>query len=240
MPITIPTGPVAPTATAPGVTLIYGPPKIGKTTSASVLPSSLLVDIENGSNYVTATKLKLDNILQFGQLEEQIKAKGRPFKYGILDTMDKLEEWAEIEATRRFKGSVIGKSFGGDSILTLPNGGGYFHLRNVFYEYFKRFCALFDRTIFIGHIRDRMLGVEGSNVSMKDLDLTGKIRNIACSYADAIGYMYRDKDGKLKLSFQTTDTVSCGSRCDHLKGKVFDFHSPTSVEDWKQVYPDIT
>ena len=236
MPLTLPTVPTPATHLSPKALIIYGPPKVGKTSISAVLPESLLVDIEDGSDYVTATKLKLSNIFEFTALEDAIKKANKPYKYGILDSLDKLEEWCEEEATRRYKASVIGQSFKGATVLLLPNGGGYMHLRNVFYEYFQRFRQLFPYTIFIGHVRDRMLGTEGKEVSAKDLDLTGKVRNIACAYADAIAYAYRAKDAKLTLSFVTNDLVNCGSRCDHLRGKEFTFSTPATANDWNQIY----
>jgi hypothetical protein len=142
----------------------------------------------------------------------------------------------EKEATRRYKASIIGANFKGDSILELPKGGGYLHLRNVFYEYFQRFRALAKYTIFIGHVRDALLTQDGKEVSSKDLDLTGKIKNISCAYADAIGHCFRTKEGILTISFKTVDTVTCGSRAEHLCGKEFVFSQPATLENWKQIY----
>jgi len=219
----LPTTPTGPLVTSPKSLIIYGAPKIGKTSIVACLPKSLLVDIEDGSDYVTATKIKISNVFEFVGLEEAIKKAQKPYDYLILDTLDKLEEWCEEEATRRYKASGVGQNFKGKSVLELPMGGGYMHLRNVFYEYFQRFKQLAPRCILIGHLRDKMLGTDGKEVAAKDLDLTGKIRNITCAYADAIGYCYRNKEGQLFLSFKTTDTANCGSRCDHLKGKEFAF-----------------
>jgi hypothetical protein len=236
MPIQLPTQPLPPTDSNPKTLVIYGPPKIGKTSIVAALDDCLIIDLENGSNFVTALKVKLDNILQVNGLEEAVKAAKFPYKYVCVDTLDKLEEWCEVEATARYKASPQGKGFGGKSVLELPQGGGYFHLRNVFYEYFNRLRNLAPNAIFIGHIRDKMLTADGKDVTSKDLDLTGKIRNIVCAYTDAIGHAYRDKDGKLMISFITTDSANCGSRCPHLINKAFSFTSPATTNDWKQIY----
>lgn len=236
MPIVLPTTPIKPVDQNPKTIIIYGPPKIGKTSILSALDNCLIVDLENGSDFVTALKVKLDNILQVSQLEDQIKAAKFPYKYIAIDTLDKLEEWCEAEATRRYKLTTQGKNFGGNSVIELPNGGGYFHLRNVFYEYFNRLRNLAPTAIFVGHIRDKLLTSDGKDVAAKDLDLTGKVRNIVCAYTDATAHAYRDKDGKLILSFITTDTANCGSRCPHLTGKAFIFSQPTTATDWKQIF----
>jgi hypothetical protein len=69
-----------------------------------------------------------------------------------------------------------------------------------------------------------------SNLSAKDLDLTGKIRNIACSNSDAIGYVYRDGN-KTMISFDSSEEITAGSRCEHLKGQVMEL-------DWGKIYID--
>jgi hypothetical protein len=66
-------------------------------------------------------------------------------------------------------------------------------------------------------------------VTPKSLDLTGKIANILCSTANAIGHMTREKD-KLMVSFVQDPTVtSVGSHCKHLAGQKFEF-------DWAKIY----
>lgn len=240
MPLTLPREPTPAISGSPRILTIYGPPKVGKTTLLSVLPSHLLVDLEDGSDYVTATKIKLDNALQIKPLVEQIIAAGKPYKFICIDTIDKVEEWAEAEATRLYKSSVIGKNFNGDSILELPKGAGYLGLRNVFRKFFDSLRSAAPYVIFVGHVRDKDINnTTNTTVSSKDLDLTGKIRNIVCSLSDAIGHVYRNDKGQLIMSFATTETVQCGSRCEHLRGKIVNFSTPTIKDDWKAVYTDL-
>ena len=46
---------------------------------------------------------------------------------------------------------------------------------------------------------------------------------------DAIGYIFRDEDEVLCVSFKSKQSIEAGSRCNHLKGKVFPF-------DWNKIY----
>ena len=48
--------------------------------------------------------------------------------------------------------------------------------------------------------------VKGKEVAVKDLDLTGKIKQITCANADAVGYIYRD-DEKTMISFDSMDDI---------------------------------
>lgn len=249
--MTLPDTPTPAITTSPNVLVLYGAPKIGKTSIISAFPKHLIVDLERGSSYVTATKVSLDNIFELnGVIVELNKDRSR---YGVvaLDTLDALELWCEAEATRQYKDSNVGKNFRGDTVLKLPNGGGYLWLRNVFYDYFNRLRLATNKTIFVGHLRDKQLTVndetttqEGKplnvkEVTSKDLDLTGKIRNIVCSYCDAVGRVFLDEQKRLTISFETTENINCGARPPHLQGKKFTFHNPATVEDWAQIYPEL-
>ncbi len=239
MPIILPREPVPATAGSPRIMTLYGPPKVGKTTIVSVLPKALLLDIENGSDYVTMMKIKLDNALQIAPVVKDIIAAGKPYTYLIIDTIDKIEEWAEMEATREYKASNKGKTFDGDSVLELPQGAGYYYLRQTFRKFFTLLSIAAPFIIYIGHVRDKVINAESKDVTSKDLDLTGKIRNIVCSLSDAIGHVYRDKAGKLIVSFNTIETIQCGSRCQHLRGKTFTFSTPVALSDWKNIYLEL-
>jgi hypothetical protein len=246
MQIILPKTPTIPTSLNPRILVLYGPPKCGKTTIVSKLPGHLLVDTEEGSDYVEAVKLKPKTIAEYREICNEVLRQGKPYKYGVLDTIDQLEVWSENEATIAYKSSPVGKSFTGDSVLELPMGAGYLWLRNTFMDHLKKFIIAFEKVIFISHVRDSQLagktssgqptqGMLGANgeVMAKSLDLTGKIRNMVCARADAIGYMIREASGKLTITFKTHELVNCGSRCPHLAGQNIEFTS------WDQIYKPI-
>lgn len=235
--LTLPTTKTAALRKSPRYLLIYGPPKVGKSTILSQLEDNLILDLEEGTDYLEALKLKVKGIAEYQQVCEKICSQTpRPYKYVSIDTIDKLEEWAEELATINYKSSAIGKNFTGKSVLSLPNGAGYLHLRNAFQELVQQAYPLARNVIFVGHVRDKMLETQGREVSTKDLDLTGKIRTIMCSIVDAIGYIARDKTGNLGINFKTSETIACGSRCEHLMGQAFWFEG--NKFDWSKIYID--
>ena len=103
------------------------------------------------------------------------------------------------------------------SVLTLPNGAGYNYLRQSFQKWFRNLNTLADHVIFVGHLRDKYLTKNGKEVKANDLSLSGKLREIACANADAIGYVYRG-EGATKISFDSSGNDTAGSRCSHLRG----------------------
>ena len=90
--------------------------------------------------------------------------------------------------------------------------------------------TLADHIILVGHLKDKMLEKKGKEVAVKDLDLTGNIKQITCANADAIGYIYRE-DETTMISFNSLEDIVAGSRCDHLKGTTMPF-------EWNKIFID--
>ena len=115
--------------------ILYSQPKMGKTTVLSQLDNCLIIDLENGSDFVDALKVKANNLKEFYEIGESIKEEGKPYKYVAIDTITKLENWCEETAKNMYKKTPMGKKFNGESVLTLPNGGGYLYLRLAFEQW---------------------------------------------------------------------------------------------------------
>jgi len=214
----------------PRTFVLYSQPKIGKTTALSELDNCLIVDLEDGSSFVEALKIKVNNVKELYQVGEKIKEAGKPYKYVAIDTMTKLEDWCEEAATNAYKADPKGRRFTGKSVLELPNGAGYLWLRQAYRKWLSYIKGLSEHVILVCHVKDKLIDKNGAEVSAKDLDLTGKIRNITSADADAIGYLYRQED-KLMINFQAKEELVCGSRCEHLRGQNFEF-------DWNKIYID--
>lgn len=229
--IILPTGKVPASQINPQVLVLYGAPKVGKTQVLSELEGCLTLAFEPGTEHLDMMKIRVESRQHLSEICSEIRAQGKPYKYIAMDTVTAIEDWCETLATEKYKASVIGKTFEGKSVLELPKGGGYLYLRLAFAELSQEVASCTSHLIQVGHIRDKYLEKDSMEASAKDLDLTGKIRNIVCSRADAIGYMYRrpGMNTPLEVSFQTNEAVNCGSRCAHLKGQLFEF-------DWKKIY----
>ena len=232
--ITLPKQKVKATRKSPKNMVIYGPPKIGKTTALSQLDDCLIIDLEDGSDMVDALKVQVNDLSELTEVGKAIMKDGKPYKYIAIDTITKLEEWCEEDAKRIYMATPMGKNFEqknpGASVLSLPNGAGYLYLRIAYKKWIDRLNKLADHVILVGHLKDKMLEKKGKEVAAKDLDLTGKIKSITCANADAIGYIYREYDETM-VSFNSLDDVTAGSRCDHLKGQ-------TMPLEWSNIFID--
>ena len=171
-------------------------------------------------------------------------ANGRPYDFITVDTVTKLEDLVLPLAADKYRATPMGKSFDGDDVRVLPKGSGYLYLRLAFMELIEKIKKLADNVILIGHLKSSVIEKAGKEVDAKDLDLTGKLKQILCADADAIGYLHRGKENELLINFKSSDQILCGSRCEHLHGqivKIADYDKDKnclSNVSWDLIYPD--
>ena len=216
MSIILPTKKVKVESVNPKRLIIYSKPKTGKTTAFAGLADNLILDLENGSNYVEALKLNVNSLQELLEAGKAIKEAGCPYKYVTIDTVTALEEMVAPLAIKLYKQTSMGKNYDGDNVLTLPNGAGYLYIRQAFFQVLDFIDTLAPHIILSGHIKDKAVDDKGEMVLAANIDLTGKIKSLICANADAIGYMFR-KGNKTIVSFKTNEEVTCGARPEHLR-----------------------
>lgn len=245
----------------PRLMVVFAHTKCGKTSNLAALPNSLVIDLEDGADYYDCMSINvkkealkegvspLKAMLQLPALIHKANQDngGVPvYDFIILDTTSALEDMAATLALFRYKQTPIGKNFEGDSVLKLPNGSGYFWIREAFEELYNGFKGLaFKCLILSGHVKSANINKKGVDLVAKDINLTGKLKQIVCSEADAIGYMYRDnKDKCNKLSFLTDEQdLASGARQSYLAGKEFVISKKEPdkplITNWELIFPSI-
>tara|TARA_R110002020_G_scaffold431389_2_gene641394 strand:+ start:307 stop:1026 length:720 start_codon:yes stop_codon:yes gene_type:complete len=218
MSIVLPTKKVKIERVNPKRLIIYSKPKTGKTTAYAGLKNNLILDLENGSEYVEALKMKINSLQDLLDAGKAIKEADKPYDYITIDTVTALEEMIMPLAVKLYKNTPMGKNYQGESVITLPNGAGYLYIRQAFFQVLDFIDTLAPTIILSGHIKDKVVDDKGEMVMAANIDLTGKMKSLVCANADAIGYMYR-KGNKTVLSFKTADDVTCGARPEHLRDK---------------------
>lgn len=207
----------------PKFSVFYGKPKAGKSSLMASLDNNLIIDLENGYQALSALVVQARSVKDFGDIvaaiREEIKNTGkRPYKYITIDNATRLEEICMGYAIQLYKGTNRGKNYQGTDIRTLPNGSGYMWLRMAVKKVIDLFRDLSDHLILIAHTRDKQINIEGQEMSEMTLDLTGRLGDIICGEADAIGYVYRKKNETI-ISFEGGSNIVREARAPHLRGK---------------------
>jgi len=244
--IELPRTPVKALTKSPKKLIIFSKPKVGKTTLLAGLKDCLILDFEDGTDYIEAMKLKVRNIEELKSIGKAIKEAENPYRYIAIDTVTALEEFCIAYAEDLYSKSSMGKNWFTEgkpkygTIINMPQGAGYQWLRTAYTKVIDFIQGLAPRIILVGHVKDTILEKAGNEFNSLDLDLTGKIKRITASDSDAIGYLYRKGDKNI-LSFKTNDEVSCGARPQHLRNQeivVSELTDDSIITHWDKIYID--
>lgn len=128
--------------------LLYAFPKVGKTTAIAGLKNALIIDLEDGSDYIRGNVVNIlaivgkrinvkpkevlmhpegpaECIKVISELRDELSARTEQYDYIIIDSVTALVKIATYLGSEMYKRSPIGKNYTGrDVVQDLPNGGG--------------------------------------------------------------------------------------------------------------------
>lgn len=196
-----------PTMTEPkggfrGLALIYGPPKIGKSTLVSSLVDVTL-DLEGGMDEIPGVmRYHIKTLSEFRKALEDAKTRG--FTRVAIDTIDEVNSLIETEVCAEL----------GIREMGMGNMGGEWSLVR------KKVLATmtwaknnFDLVVFVGHQKDAI--IEDRSIGSRQPDLPGKLgRNVAAK-VDTLGFCSIDNDVRT-VNFKPYEGTDSGSRVKEL------------------------
>lgn len=229
----------------PRLLVLFGLPKSGKSSCVASLDDNLIIDLEDGYRALEVMTVSAKDIYDIfaikAAIENKIKETGKkPYRYITIDNATRLEEMSLIYAAALYRKTPMGSTWGmlrdknnnvikkdGKSIpdpkadvRTLPNGSGYFYLRNALKEVIHMFQPLCETLILVCHVKDKQVQLNGEESSKLVVDLAGKLGDIICGEADAVGFVYREGN-KTFISFEGGAGDIREARPMHLRGKQF-------------------
>lgn len=253
---TLPTTKRKAPAMNPGVFLLYGSPKSGKSTVCAGLENALIIELEpGGADYIDAMVMEASNPPEFEKILKAITDAGCPYDYVIIDTISKLDEFSEIVGTLNYMGKSQGARFNVapgtttkykindpkfETVHELPNGNGFQHSRTQMIKWYDMIAKVAPHVILIAHIKDKFIEAKksGDTVEANDIALTGKVKNIFCSRADAVGHFFRRGNEGI-INFNNENSIACGGRCTHLDGEIVisqKNENKTITTFWDRIY----
>lgn len=230
----------------PRLMVLYGFPKSGKSSCVASLDDNLVIDLEDGYRALDVMVVKATDVYDIfnikAAIEKKIKETGKsPYRFITIDNATRLEEFALVYAAALYRKTAMGQNWGylrdkNNNILRtkegkpvtdpkadvrlLANGAGYLYLRNALKEIIHMFQPLCETLILVCHVKDRQIQMNGAESSELVVDLAGKVGDIICGEADAVGYIYREGK-KTILSFDGGSNLIREARPAHLRGKSF-------------------
>lgn len=231
----------------PNLMLIFGRPKSGKSSWISGLEDNLVIDLEDGYRSLSVMKIQARSYNDLNEIKKLVIKKGvddgctkengkKPYRFITIDNASRLEEYCLAEAARMYReNSPMGKNWGmlkdkdgrttttpdpKADVRTLPQGSGYYWLRQAVMNSIRMFKPLCNTLILVAHVKEKQINKDSEEMTEMSLDLAGKVADILCGEADCIGYMYR-KGNKTIMSFKGGDNIIREARPIHLRNKDF-------------------
>ena len=209
----LPTAPHAPRTTMSAYAwLVYGPPKVGKTTFANTWPGAFFVGTEPGTAAMTAMDIAVASCTDFEGVLMALETERPAYKTIIVDTVDNLWE---------FLVDAVCIDNGWQDLGDGGYGKGYKLARRKFTNAIARLRKLPQAIIFISHERRDM--VEGKDAKNRKVEsefitsqLPGSARKVLHGSVDFILRAEIDTDGERRLRTQPyrdeKTEIECGSR----------------------------
>lgn len=250
----------------PKLLVLFGKPKCGKSTLMASLDSNLIIDLEDGYRALSVMAVQARTANDLFEIKDAIIAKGRelkkaPYKYITIDNATRLEEMSLAYAAELYRNTPMGSQWGllkdaknmpvkdpktgkflsdpKADVRLLPNGSGYLYLRQAVRKLVDMFKPLCDSLILVAHVKEKQIKKNSEEMSEMAVDLAGKLGDIICGEADAIGYIYREGN-KTFVSFEGGDNTIREARPLHLRGRKLEVaHSNENNEvivDMSQIF----
>jgi hypothetical protein len=116
---------------APPRLVIYGPPKIGKTSLAASIPNNILLDYEGGSGFTKVARIEkgeLDSYEKTGAVLHELASTDHPFSCVTIDTVDWMQQHVGAEAAKEH--CTKEKTYA--TAEEVPYGAGTVTMQNIF------------------------------------------------------------------------------------------------------------
>ncbi len=179
------------------LTLLYGPPKIGKTTFASKLEDPLFLATEPGHKFIRARVTNIANWPTFTKAVERLeKEYGKTVECStfVVDTVDNLAKFC-----RHHVCAVQGIAHPSDQEW----GKGWDALFDQFNEWIVRLCMIGPGVVFIGHSTEKEVTSRGLKITktMPAMATTAyRAINPLVDFIFYAGFKREKVDGKVKIS----------------------------------------
>lgn len=202
------------------ITLIYGPPKSGKTTFGSKMPSALLLAFERGYNALPGVIAQ--DIMTWGEMRQVLRELKKPevkeqFKSIIIDTVD-----IAADLCQKYICNQLGIENIGDGGWTT---NGWAKYKKEFDETFRTLSQLGYAVVFISHDKEKSIKPQNGNEYQQiGSSMQSSALSIIENMADIIAYAHpqvTENGTKMMLTLRSLDnSVRCGCRFKYIQPEI--------------------
>ena len=203
------------------ITLIYGPPKIGKSTFGARMPKPLLLAFERGYNAIPGVIAQ--DITSWGEMKQVMRELKKPevqenFKSIVVDTIDIAADFAQ-----KYVCNQLGIENIGDGGWTT---NGWAKYKKEFEDVFRTLAQLGYAIVFISHDKEKTIKPQnGTEYQQIGSSMQSSALSIIENMADIIGYAHPkvNPDGTTErvLTLRSLDnSIRCGCRFRYIEPEI--------------------
>lgn len=203
------------------ITLIYGPPKIGKSTFGVRMPKPLLLAFERGYNAIPGVIAQ--DITSWGEMKQVMRELKKPevqenFKSIVVDTIDIAADFAQ-----KYVCNQLGIENIGDGGWTT---NGWAKYKKEFEDVFRTLAQLGYAIVFISHDKEKTIKPQnGTEYQQIGSSMQSSALSIIENMADIIGYAHPkvNPDGTTQrvLTLRSLDnSIRCGCRFRYIEPEI--------------------
>jgi hypothetical protein len=180
MPIALPTERTKPVADlSQQAVLVYGSPKIGKSSLAARFPDALFFECEPGLNQLEVFKVPTFSWEDFLAACKLVAGGGHNFKTIVVDTIDNAFKYCTDHVCS--KHSI---EYEGD----MPHGKGWALVKNEWHRVLTRLASLPYGLVLISHAQDKTVETRTGEHTKTQPSLPDRARNVVLGLVDMILY----------------------------------------------------
>nr|DAZ72700.1 MAG TPA: AAA domain protein [Caudoviricetes sp.] len=203
------------------ITLIYGPPKVGKSTFGARMPKPLLLAFERGYNAIPGVIAQ--DITSWGEMKQVMRELKKPevqenFKSIVVDTIDIAADFAQ-----KYVCNQLGIENIGDGGWTT---NGWAKYKKEFEDVFRTLAQLGYAIVFISHDKEKTIKPQnGTEYQQIGSSMQSSALSIIENMADIIGYAHPkvNPDGTTQrvLTLRSLDnSIRCGCRFRYIEPEI--------------------
>jgi hypothetical protein len=206
--------------------LIYGAPKIGKSSFASQADSPVFISTESGLNALEVFEIPTPNWTTFLTACRELSTKPHSFKTVVVDTIDNLYKLC-VEHIR----NVHQVEHEGD----LAYGKGYSLIRDEFMRALRALSMLPTGLILISHVNYEEIKTRTSVYNKAVPTVPKSVRDALLGWVDIIMYADITPEGERVLHIKSDDKYISGDRTASIYG-AFDTPSPLEFTEFSKCF----
>ena len=199
--------------------LVYGKPKVGKTTLAARFPKNLLIAFEKGYNAIDG--IKAVDINRWADFKLVLRQLEKPEARAMYDTITIDTTTIAYEMCEQF----VCAQNGVQSIRDIPWGQGWTLVKKEFETCLRKITMLGYGLVLISHIETRKeKTADDSEIEILAPSMPKRCYEVVNQIVDIIGYIATEWDDNGEshrwLYTRQTPTVMAGSRFPYLAPKI--------------------